>query len=666
MPTHAPAQPSRLVERLWQYLVQTRDLSMLALVISAKSVLLCKLAGFGFGLPAGFAMTLGTSFLLVSPLALLSGAWRRRSVLWMNIILTALLVGDLTHALYFRDVLSLHSASAAGGLSTIHESITALLGPMQLMLMVDLVAMAAFSWIRRWRGWTKPEWVATPRAAAVFLALGIGFGCVSIQMHFAKKTQGVFLRVWSQRVFVRSAGIVAFHIHDTARFLGEHIFVQALDTEAQVAVDTHWAQQDAASADYTDPSLVGSARDANVIFLMVESLQDQAMDTAIDGRPVTPNLNALATESVRFTRFHHQTAQGRTADAEAVTLCGVHALSQGALLFRYPDFPQRCLPEILRDEAGYTTASYHAMRSTFWNRAAVAPNIGIDLMHDDRDYKGTGKIGLGLGDIPFLDQSADKITQLKEPFFAHVITLTTHHPYRMPKGQRKLKLGHLKGTYLGRYFNSIHYVDRAIGRFVDTLRHNGVLDRSVLVVYGDHDMGRLSGAGDVVHVMDADANAAFLPRVPIGASKLGDPNHPLTRMEWMRRVPLLIRFPGGEHSGSVAQPTGQIQIPATVLSLLGLPTTQRDFLGPSLFIEANAPAPVIAFRDGSGVQGDLTYLQGGAEGEGSCWNTTSKAARPPTDCGDLPAAIRTELMVSDTVLQHGLSRDLRQQPHAVE
>jgi phosphoglycerol transferase MdoB-like AlkP superfamily enzyme len=306
MPTHAPTQLTRFGHGLWKHLVQTRDLSMLALLITAKSVLLCKLAGFGFGLPAGFAMTLGTSFLLVSPLALLSGTRRRRSVLWMNIVITALLMGDLTHALFFRDVLSLHSASAAGGLSTIHESITALLGPMQLMLMVDLMAMAAFGWIRRWRGWAVPEWVAAPRAAAVFLALGLGFGCVSIQMHFEKKTQGVFLRVWSQRVFVRSAGIVAFHIHDTARFFAEHIFVQALDTKAQAAVDTHWTQQDATSANHTDPSLAGSATNANVIFLMVESLQDQAMDTAARSHPTSTPSPKRAYASLAFTTRPHK------------------------------------------------------------------------------------------------------------------------------------------------------------------------------------------------------------------------------------------------------------------------------------------------------------------------------------------------------------------------
>ena len=113
------------------------------------------------------------------------------------------------------------------------------------------------------------------------------------------------------------------------------------------------------------------------------------------------------------------------------------------------------------------------------------------------------------------------INALPEPFFAHVITLSSHHPYTLPKDEITLDLGPLRRTYLGRYFRSVNYVDRAVGRFLKPLRESGVLDRSILIVLGDHDMGRLSGVGDVVHVMDKDADTAFLPRAPSGAEHLG-------------------------------------------------------------------------------------------------------------------------------------------------
>ena len=622
------------------------DLFVLAAIIAAKSVLVCKLAGFGWPSDPGRMMTYGTAFLLVAPLAGLSGTARARARLGLNLGLTALFVGDVTYALYFQDILSLHSAGGIGGLGTVMSSIRELVGLGQLMLVSDLLLLGLWRLL-----WRRPalQFAGSRYATLGFLTLAVAFAWESYSLHKERKTQGMFLRVWSSRALIRGAGTIGFHLHDTARFLKDRVFLTPLDDASREKVEARWSEVDGSVAE--DSEWTAAAEGANVIVLMIESLQEQALGAEVAGGPVTPNLNALAAESVRFTHFYHQTAQGRTADAEAVTLCGIHPLSQGAVFFRYPDFPQHCLPEILRDEAGYATASYHAMSTNFWNRAAVGPRLGFDLMTGKPDYKRGKKIGLGLGDAGFLKQTARMINALPEPFFAHVITLSSHHPYTLPKDEITLDLGPLRRTYLGRYFRSVNYVDRAVGRFLKPLRESGVLDRSILIVLGDHDMGRLSGVGDVVHVMDKDADTAFLPRAPSGAEHLGGASAAMDRLAWMRQVPLLIRLPGGARTGEIATPTGQIQLPAAVLQLLGVSAEGRDFLGASLF----DPTPqVIAFRDGSGVQGKRTWLSGGELDDGQCHGGD--------DCTDLARAIRQELHVSDAVVRYGLHRDERGQP----
>ena len=45
----------------------------------------------------------------------------------------------------------------------------------------------------------------------------------------------------------------------------------------------------------------------------------------------------------------------------------------------------------------------------------------------------------------------------------------------------------MEGTDLGRYFKSVHYADSAIGDFVNELDSEGLLENTVLVIYGDHD-----------------------------------------------------------------------------------------------------------------------------------------------------------------------------------
>ena len=45
----------------------------------------------------------------------------------------------------------------------------------------------------------------------------------------------------------------------------------------------------------------------------------------------------------------------------------------------------------------------------------------------------------------------------------------------------------MEGTKLGNYFKSAHYADGAIGELVTRLDEEGLLDNTVLIIYGDHD-----------------------------------------------------------------------------------------------------------------------------------------------------------------------------------
>ena len=46
---------------------------------------------------------------------------------------------------------------------------------------------------------------------------------------------------------------------------------------------------------------------------------------------------------------------------------------------------------------------------------------------------------------------------------------------------------YMEGTKLGNYLKSVHYADYALGIFFEELEKNGLLDNTVIVLYGDHD-----------------------------------------------------------------------------------------------------------------------------------------------------------------------------------
>ena len=46
---------------------------------------------------------------------------------------------------------------------------------------------------------------------------------------------------------------------------------------------------------------------------------------------------------------------------------------------------------------------------------------------------------------------------------------------------------YMEGTTLGDYFKTVHYADEAIGQFINDLDEAGLLENTVIVIYGDHD-----------------------------------------------------------------------------------------------------------------------------------------------------------------------------------
>lgn len=41
-------------------------------------------------------------------------------------------------------------------------------------------------------------------------------------------------------------------------------------------------------------------------------------------------------------------------------------------------------------------------------------------------------------------------------------------------------------TVLGNYLHTVHYLDQAIGNFIDELKKEELYDSSAIIIYGDH------------------------------------------------------------------------------------------------------------------------------------------------------------------------------------
>lgn len=540
----------------------------------------------------------GTALALV-PWPLIARTARRRA-LGLAVLAAGLGVVCFANVLSFRqfgDLISIAALRYAGLAGDVHGAIFALVKRSDLWFFADALVLFAV-------GLVAPALLesALPRLharAAIALAAAATVGSVGVGALSPRLAWGFV----GSTALAGDFGLVGYQLFDSARYVGR-IAARRPATEAEL--DALTAE---VAARATGPSrLQGVAQGADLLIVQVESLQDFPIDLELEGVPVMPRLRALAAESLRFTQLHAETGQSATADAELLTNCSLHPSEKGAVHVEQADRSFRCLPW-LTSRAGYTTVAAHANRPDFWNRATMFPKMGFSRFDAERQFTLDEPIGLGLSDRSFFRQLVQRLADGPRPFHAFAVTLTSHGPFDFPELPDDLPLGRFRGTRVGVYLRAIHYADGALGALVDDLRARGLLDRLVLVVYGDH-----------TGISRHNSNLDELLPIP-----------PEDEARWFsaeKRVPLLVRLPGGVHAARIEETMGLVDVAPTLAGLIGLPRAGTAFVGRDVLADG---AGEVAFPDGTALD-DTHYFrtQGGcvarAGGGGDCAGLQARAS----------------------------------------
>lgn len=248
----------------------------------------------------------------------------------------------------------------------------------------------------------------------------------------------------------------------------------------------------------------------NVIVIHAESIMTHDMSLSFNNKELTPNINKLAKEGLFFSNYYPQVSVGTSSDTEFTFNTSLLPSSTGTVFVNYWKRTYEAMPGIFKDK-GYYTASMHANNASFWNRNVMHETLGYNKLYakDSFDYSNPDTIlGMGLSDKEFLKQGVQKIKKISEQnknYFVTMITLSNHTPWddedkygdytvdykytsTDDNGNTKQEtLPFMEGRELGRYFKSTHYADEALGEFIQNLDNEGLLENTVIVLYGDHD-----------------------------------------------------------------------------------------------------------------------------------------------------------------------------------
>ncbi|WP_240647351.1 LTA synthase family protein [Paenibacillus nanensis] len=571
---------------------------------------------------------------------------RLLALIGLNLALSFLLFSDVIYYRYFQDLITVPVLLQLSQVESLGGSIHTLLRPWDFWLLADAVILVPYAVYVIWKGREdlaerrvssagKPLWrkavLRIGGSAAVFL---LGYSLFFTNLNHATDTwaKGLFEKNWWNLSIYNVAGGLGFHGYDVYRYAQLNWLGAEAVTAEQLTETELWMQDrgNARKALEQDP-LFGAYKGSNVLMVQMESMQTFMLGKSIGGTEITPNLNKLMEESAYFANFYHQTSQGRTSDADFAVNCSLQPMKSGSVFIQYASHDFQCLPEKLKDN-GYSASVFHPYQGGFWNRNVMYKNMEYDQFYSLKHYTMDEPLGWALGDKSFYRQSMDVVADLPQPFHAFMISLTSHHPYKLPKAEKKLNVEELDGTIMGDYLQAVHYADAALGELVERLKAEGLWEKTIFVLYGDHDNS----------IQDWDLYQRFMD----------NPSDPLEREQVIKSVPLLIHLPDGAHAGRYDAVGGQLDVSPTLLHLLGISAGEPYWLGQPLLTEQTGADRLVTQRNGSWTDGKHYYIPSadGLSANGKCYAVDTGELTDTAACLPLTESADTELMMSDRIV----------------
>jgi phosphoglycerol transferase MdoB-like AlkP superfamily enzyme len=218
----------------------------------------------------------------------------------------------------------------------------------------------------------------------------------------------------------------------------------------------------------------------NIVIIVAESLGKEWMGYFGAQKTSTPFLDSLCKHSFVCTNAYAN-AQ-RSIEGIPAIFSSTPGLSEEAFVTSsYGGTTQLTSLANTLDKFNYHSAFFHG-----GNNGTMAFDWYFKLI-DFKEYYGRKEFAnpkifdgfWGVPDYEFLEFSENKISQFKQPFIAGIFTLSSHHPFKVPK-----KFAAKKGY--SDYQKSLLYADFSIQNFFEKAKKENWFNQTIFVITADH------------------------------------------------------------------------------------------------------------------------------------------------------------------------------------
>ncbi len=323
-------------------------------------------------------------------------------------------------------------------------------------------------------------------------------------------------------------------------------------------------------------SYTGLFENKNLIVIMMESVNDIFIN-----EEDYPNFYKLYNEGWHWENNYSPRNSCATGNNEMSGMISLYSINNNCTANEYKNNTYFESIFNLFNNKDYTTFSAHDYTAHYYDRATIHRNMGSTHYYDveEMGIDFSSQYRNWASDEDFMTKVLDIIDSVDQdkPFMTWLTTVTSHQPYSVSSIQGDYYLDlfadqNLKKD-LQRYKSKLKYLDNGLGILIQGLEERGILDDTVIVLFGDHYPYGLSK--DTINtVLDYDTNIDYEAE----------------------RVPFVI-YNSEIESKIYKEYTSYINILPTVANLFDLEYDPRYFMGTDLFSEDYNS--LVVFADGS-------------------------------------------------------------------
>lgn len=216
------------------------------------------------------------------------------------------------------------------------------------------------------------------------------------------------------------------------------------------------------------PSLL--PKDFNLIVIIVDALRGDAFHSAGYHRNLTPFLDAWGEDEAVLFRRAYSPGGG--------TFAGYPFLVGGRSHFTYYS------PDLYRENLYFHLAQAEGINEIMivqdWPRAIFPPDFPVKRLGIAQPSQNQRSVSAGEV-FGWAQEAIERSEAEGERFFAFLHLLDVHND--LWKKEEAVDFGDSPRDL---YDNNLSYLDKAFGRFVDWLKHEGIYDRTVILFTSDH------------------------------------------------------------------------------------------------------------------------------------------------------------------------------------